>query len=188
MAGNQIPLIKAEPDSPTRCQGSDPQFGQCMWESMPGFTRCRIHGHFEVKKHNNREIRNYRLKKYQNRIMEFAESPQIKSLREELGILRLMLEEIINRCDTTTDLIMYSNKIQDIIRDIERIVVSIHKLEVASNIMLDKSQILHIANKLLELITENVEDVDVLDKIALGVHNVIEVSLDNASAAAISNQ
>jgi len=84
-------------------------------------------------------IRKFRLTKWRERLNEFSDDSEIKSLREEIGILRILLEEQMNTCTSTNELIMHSGRIGDLILKIEKLVSSCHRLDTSLGGMLDKS-------------------------------------------------
>ncbi len=142
-------LIKVDFDSPKRCQAIA-QHGQCVYQVVEGITYCPMHAGAAQNEIQKQKLRNYRLQKYRERINEKADSDVIKSLREEIGILRMIMEEVINRCTDDTDLIIYSPKITDLALKIEKVVVSCHKLETS----LDENIINVIIEEIGHMITE----------------------------------
>lgn len=161
-------LIKAEEFSPTRCQGVDKR-GQCIFESMSGTKYCKLHqsGSSDNREQLlSKETRNYNLAKWSQRINKFADSSSVKSLREEIGIARMVLESILDRCQDANDIFLYSSRIGDHLLKIEKIVVSCHKLEQSSGSLLDKTTILQIANTIIEILGKHIVDSNILETIA----------------------
>lgn len=159
--------LKVRPalDGPDRCEERGP-LGQCPHKKVPGTNFCFNHKKNLIERGKElAEVRNYRLLKFQRRVNEFADNSKIKSIREEIGILRMCLEETINKCNDTTELILYSGKICDIIMKIEKLVVSCHRLEFATGTLLDKSTIINIANVMIDTVCKYVNDPDDLEKI-----------------------
>src|SRR4029077_12914332 len=114
MSREEQSFIRVEDNDPERCQGVSSTKGQCQFKRATGSQYCKMHGGAAVLKSAEQErIRNYRLSKWQLRMNEFADSDQVKSLREEVGISRMVLEEIVNRCKDSTELLMCSAKIAD---------------------------------------------------------------------------
>ena len=133
-------LIRVAPDAINRCQASGLN-GQCPFASEEGQEYCPRHSSKKTKfDQDKRAVRNYRLGQYQARVDEFADNDKIKSLREEIGILRMTLEQIVGSCKSNTELIIYSGRISDIVVRIEKLVSSCHRLEVASGELLDKQK------------------------------------------------
>ena len=110
-------------------------------------------------------LRNYRLTKFKAQLDRHATSPQIKNVRDEIGILRMVLEEKLNYCKDTTDLILQSGAISDIVLKIEKLVTSCHKLEGSMNQLLDKQAILQFASEMISVIAEEVTDTAVMDRV-----------------------
>lgn len=177
--GNQMlerKFKKVEPDSPVRCEGRY-RAGQCPYEQIPGSKYCRMHGGWSADNIKAKaETRLYRLTKWKNRVNEIADDEKVKGLREEIGILRVVLEETINMCSDTTTLLIYSAKIADLVTRIEKIVSSCHRLEASTSMLLDKTAALHLASVIVEIISRFVTD-----------ENAVE-SISNEIISAILNQ
>ena len=157
--------ILVEPDDPRRCQGSMPN-GQCTLEALPNLKFCKIHSSGEKKRADKEKIRNLNLAVWQSRVGELADSPHAKSLREEIGILRLMLEALLNNCVSQTELLANSNKIADLVSRIEKIVGTCHNLEKSSGQLLDKSAALQLAGAFIDIVAEFCSNPEEVNKIA----------------------
>jgi len=156
----------SHPADPDRCQGMTAN-GQCLIKRMGVSKFCGIHGGPGANRsHNKKMHRNYMLRRWQDRVNQKADSPEAKGLREELGILRLLLESIINKCDTETDLILQSAPISELAMKIERTVASCHKLESSMGSLLDKQSILQFASSVITILSNHITDTDLLSTIA----------------------
>jgi len=140
--------------------------GQCNYLVEPGFEFCPRHLGKSLTSSEDKKVRNYRLEKWRQRVNDFADSPEVKSLREEIGITRLVLENIVNKCQTDVDLYLNSQKIQDAVKTLQRLIESCHKLEKSTGFLLDKTQILNIAGIIINIVGENVKDENVVEKIS----------------------
>ncbi len=159
-------LFKCERDDPKRCQGMI-RTGQCPFISVNNTQYCQLHqGGIKNADTTEQTFHNYRLSKWQSRINEFASNSNVKSLREEIGITRLMLEEIINKCHDTSDLILYSTKISDLVMKIEKLVSSCHRLEYSTGSLLDKTTVIHLSTLFVEIISQHIVDIDILEQIS----------------------
>ena len=150
-------LIHCEVDDPNRCQGIN-QNRQCMFLANPGTKYCGRHMAAFTTNEEQNNIRNYRLTKFKAQIEEKADSGAIKSLREEIGITRQVLETFINKCGDETDLMIYSNKISDLVIKIEKLVTSCHRLEKSTSQLLDKTAIIQVAAFFIDIISEYVDE------------------------------
>ena len=164
-------IQKAEyPEDPERCQGICAD-GQCPNKGLlqSDGTRgayCLIHnGRHSEEAGVKESLRNYQLTKFKARFERHAESANIKNLRDEIGILRMMMEEKINRCADETDLMLQSGPISDMVLKIEKVVGSCHKLEGSMGQLLDKQAILQFAGEMIAIIAEEIKDQAVLDSI-----------------------
>jgi hypothetical protein len=155
------------PEDPERCQGVSAH-GQCQNKATPGFKYCLYHGGYPQDK-DEAEKRNYNLGLWQCQLQQKLESSTIKSLRDEVGILRILLEKTISRCTDDQDLLLQTNIISDLISKVERTVVSCHKLEQSLKNVLDKQEVLQLASEILAIIAQNVTDSNIIKTIATDI-------------------
>lgn len=157
-----------EPDHPNRCQAIDNATGnQCNYKSVHNGTYCMRHGgHKQLERMRKESLRNYHLTKWRDRVLQKADSPDIKSIRDEVGILRMMLETKLNMCNSETDLMLNTHAISDMVLKIEKLVASCHKLETHLGQTLDKSAVLTFASKLIHIITEVVTDESLVEELS----------------------
>ncbi len=151
--GPKIKKIEFDAD-PERCQATM-KFGQCINKITPGSTTacCAVHGGVVRK-----SMRNYHTSKWNARIQAHAESDFVKSLREEIGILRMILEETLERCVLPVDLVLQSGVISDLILKVEKVVVSCHRLEGSMGELLDKQTIMQFAANIITIIEKVVDN------------------------------
>lgn len=140
--------------------------GQCTQPHLPGSSFCEKHRNLEQAHSIPLRRRNYRLSRFQARMEEFADNEEAKSLREEIGILRMLLEETLNKCSNSTELLIASGKIADLVLKIEKLVSSCHRLESATGVLLNKSAIVQLAGVLIEIIGTYVKQENELEEIA----------------------
>ena len=161
----------SDPADPTRCQALAGE-NQCMNQSVKFpdgtfGTACPVHGGArQFKEWEKTQLKNYQLTKFRQRIGQMSNSDNIKSLRDEIGILRMMLESQINRCSNEYDLLLASHKISDMIDKINKLVTSCHKIEGSMGQLLDKQAILQFAAEVVEIVSKNIEDKVIIEKIA----------------------
>jgi hypothetical protein len=174
-------------EHPNRCQANVNIGGgqQCMFYAVEGGTNCPIHGGSGQKRSQEKEsLRNYNLTRWNAQLQRHASSPGIKSLRDEVGILRMMMEERLNMCRDNMDLILHSGPIADMVMKIERLVVSCHKLEGSLGQLLDKTAVLQFASQVIDVIASELSGQDqVINTIADKI-----VSLVAATSAEIKDQ
>lgn len=160
-------ITKVEANDPNRCQGPSKLNGQCPNKAIPNSKYCIMHGgHIQLNKERKERIRNYQLGKYQAALERHTDAPEIKSLRDEIGILRMLLEERFKTIHSETDLMLQTNIISDLITKVEKLVVSCHKLEGSMGQLLDKQALLQFASEIIGIIGEEIEDELVMKRIA----------------------
>ena len=155
------------PEDPQRCQGVKPNEGQCVHKASPDSEYCSMHGgNNGAKKAEAKRISNYRLAKWQAKLERQTESPHIKSLRDEIGILRMLMQETLDRCDTPFDLYTSAHKIGELTMKITAVVEKCHRLEGSMGQLLDKKTIIQMANTFINIISEEELSEAQLDRIA----------------------
>jgi hypothetical protein len=149
-----------------RCEGTV-ESGQCPYNKIEGTNFCPMHGYNNPQTVVINEIkRNYQLRRFKERINDFADNDQIKSLREEIGILRMCMEEILNKCEDSTDLLMASHRIADLAIKIEKLVVSCDKLESRMGLLLSKRAVIQLATEYVQIINTYITDPEIIENIS----------------------
>jgi len=153
--------------SEERCQAVTPHYGQCTNKIIPNTQFCTFHGgNAQLAYLERSKMRNYRLRKFQNRMEDFLTSPAIKSLREEIAILRMVLEEKLNQIDDPINLVLQAGPIGNLVLQINQIVSSCHKLELSSSRLLDREAIVQFSTQIVKILSENIQDEIILNKVS----------------------
>lgn len=160
-------------DSPNRCQAVT-KAGQCHGEKAPNSNYCMMHGGNKGSEAAARQgLRNYQLTKFNARLQQLGDSGEIKSLRDEIAILRMIMEERLNQCKDTMDLIYQSGPISDLVLKIEKVVSSCHKLELSTGSLLDKQAIMQFGSELISIISHSIKDEVLLAQISEAIYATI---------------
>jgi len=160
-------------DDPTRCKGTTAQ-GQCKYRAVPETDYCKMHGGGAAKSRLvKQEQRKYKLAVWQDRVNEFADDTDLKSVNDEIGILRMTLEGVLNACKTNQDLLLYAPKISDLVAKVEKLVVTCHKLEAAAGITLTKAAAAALAVQIVDIVDKHVKDPDAVAAIAEEIGSAI---------------
>jgi len=185
MATGDYSCTKVDEDDPTRCQAVIKTKGQCRNKAVEGGRYCMSHGgNSMVQAQSKENIRRYRIAKWQSRMNEFADDPGVKSLRDEIAVLRLMLEERLNMCHDSHELVLQSHLISDLVIKIEKLVSSCHRLEGSMGQLLDKQAILQFASSVVEVISKYIEDEQLLNLVADEIISLVGNSDARTSDAA----
>jgi hypothetical protein len=165
------PQLVPYPDHPQRCQGRSSARGmdteQCSFIREPNSEYCFIHG---GNKGNaaaeNKSLGMYRLGKFEKRLRELQVANGARTIDEELSILRMILEETLNKCGDNMELLLYSTKISEIIINIKGLVVVADKLATKSGMLIGRSEAIVIAGKVVDCISRHITDESLLGAIA----------------------
>jgi len=162
------------PDDPQRCQGITPQ-GQCINRALPGLDVCAAHGGaLKSKTLKEQSLRNYRLMKFKERASELSNSDGITSLKDEVALLRMLIEERINQCNDSHELLLVSGPLSDLIIKVEKVVSSCHRLDSKLGNLLDKTKVLLFAQVVVEIVGTVVTDPEQLDIISDKILKALE--------------
>lgn len=166
------PVIVAE-DSPDRCHGLT-QKAQCRFQKVPGTNYCRVHGGRGSSGQAKQKLNMYRLERWENRVSELTMSPDAKSLKEEVAILRMLLEEKLNMCKSNTDLVIYAPSIGDLVVKIANVVKLLHNIDISLGNTLDKTVLHQFAAEIVAIISRNVPDEEIVGRIAIEFEETLE--------------
>ena len=128
---------------------------RCTYKCEEGSAFCPKHNRGQKAKN----LRNYRLSQLTcQRVGEFATNPEIKSLREEIGITRMVLEKILNMCEDEQDIVLNSAQIANMVDKVDKLVNSCNKLEIQNDQLLDRGKIIALADGILRILTDELND------------------------------
>lgn len=162
-------ITRVAEDDPWRCSATMSR-GQCMNKATTLGGTCLCHGgNNAVQAAEKREIRNYKLLRFQKQLERHADSPRLKSLNDEVAILRMLLEEQLNQCADASDLILNSHLISDLVVKLEKLVKSCHSLESSLGHLMDKQAILTFASSVIGVIADEIKDEVALARISDGI-------------------
>ncbi len=141
-----------------RCQGMA-KGDQCWFYAVEEGTHCMMHGgNKQLESRRKAGLKNYQLTMFRAQLDRHAGSSHIKDLRDEIGILRFVLETRLSKCKDETDLILQSGPIADLVLKIDKLVSSCHRLEGSMGELLDKTSILQFANVVVSIIGDELGD------------------------------
>jgi hypothetical protein len=143
-------------DDPNRCQATMKR-GQCNFPAVIGGTYCICHGgKQQLKIADKNNIHRYRLAAYQFRLDSLTDSTTIKSLRDEIAILRFLVQKQLESCEN--DILPFSSVIAMLISAIDSLVVSCTKVENSLKDFIDNENAFEIAENILGLVRVLVKD------------------------------
>ncbi|TRZ52367.1 MAG: hypothetical protein D4S01_03115 [Dehalococcoidia bacterium] len=166
-------ITRVAEDDPWRCQATKAK-GQCLNKATTLGGTCAVHGgNKRVEDEERKNIRNYQLNKFQQQLNRHADSPRLKSLNDEVAILRMMLEEQLNQCNDVHDLVLKSHLISDLVLRIEKLVKSCHSLERNLGSLMDKQALLTFASGVIGAIGDHIEDEHILEALSQDILSLV---------------
>lgn len=171
----KYPLVHCNKDSEKVCPVCLEKGQSAVYEVIEGTHACPMHGgNSQLESLRKKAASQYKLQVWQQRVGEFTESEYAKSLRGEIGILKLTLEAVINSCQDEKQLLLYSPKIGDLVTRIEKTVMSCDRLEKSMGMMLDKGTAMKLAADIVDLIGTHVPDPIIVDAISNGIIDLLK--------------
>lgn len=155
-----------DPADPERCR-SVARGSQCMMKAAPGAQNCPLHGGTStVSKNNRKELYNLQLSKWRAKLLTLGSSSAILNIRDEIGVSRLCLQELLEKCNDGNELIIYEPNISRLTMNISKLVSECFKLESHMGQLLDKAALSAFAGKVIDIICTHVDDEDLRKTIA----------------------
>ena len=164
--------IERAADVNEQCVSFDGQNNPCLLKRLTGSYHCAKHG--SPAKIEKQKIRNYRLTRFKGMLNDKMGSDAILSLREEIGIARITLEEVLNQCDTSAQLMIHQQRIVVLVQTIQRTVESCQKIEAKTGHLLSKTQLIAFAQSVINIVSNQVTDPAIQRLIADQIVDAVE--------------
>lgn len=177
-----MPLVK-DPADPNRCKGNAPD-GQCRNVAMDGLDYCKYHsGSLAKQEKIGQGIYNLSKARYRSRLGELKEHEQIVSLREEIALTRLLIEERFNNIKNDADLLAAYSTVNSLVLTLERLIKTSHHIEQQLGTLLSKPSVLVLGQVLVQIVGEELQNVpnyeDVVDRLGTRIFHAIESTVNN---------
>lgn len=162
---------------PARCQGINKKGEQCVYRALDGQKYCSSH---MPRSLTALEKRQYNVDKWKASISEKVNTGAIYNLREDIGIVRVIMETTLNRCNDEDELLMRAPAILDITSRLERLVNSSVKLEERLRNLLDVQQVAMFAEAVINAVNKALEELDITEAERTEALDSIATALENA--------
>lgn len=121
----------------------------------------------------------YALGKLQERANQHIDHPRLKTTREEIGIMRVLLEKKLLSCqDDDQKLLMQAGSIQQMLREISKTVKDCAELEMIVGTVLDETQAKAWVQEIGEILSKYLIDPDILEMISEDLLESLERRID----------
>lgn len=177
-------FTRVEPDDPNRCQAVHASM-QCPFRAVGDFDTqnqkwdgpkyCPRHGgasqrHDEIVK----EKRMYFAAQWKDRIKAQSDHPKIKTLGEEVGIIRMLLEAKLNSLKDDKELIMAASGIVSLTNSVKDLLKTWQHIEERSGQVLDRARLTVFISELLEILTRYISDPEILQMVGEDINESLD--------------
>ena len=134
-------------DHPECCESQG-----CVNKSLEDSNFCAAHGGNRGEDTAKaKKLKNYRLTKFAAEVQEKQGSSDIKSLTGEIGMLRQIIQEQWNSCDSANDLILKSGPISDLFTKLEKLVNSCNNIDKTLGNLIDREKLVTFAQTIVSI-------------------------------------
>lgn len=150
---HELERVNAE-DDPRRCHGAT-RTGQCWNVAVVGTNRCPACSTTDLVEVDRRS---YLLTdpRFQTRMAELGTADEIKSLRDEVAIARMLIEERLNKIKTDQDLFTATGAINSLLLTVEKLVSRSHILEQNLGQLYHRSTVIQLMQAVVKVIDDEV--------------------------------
>jgi len=142
-------------------------------KKAPGCDHCAIHGaKQQMAKQGQKALQNFRITMWKADAVEGLNSPDLKSLREEIVLVRIMVTQKWEACKddqgnpSAAKLMLASGAITGMLVQLGKLVESCHKIEAATGFLVDKTDLMRVMGTILQILGEEVKDPEVFGQIS----------------------
>ena len=174
-----------DPADPRRCKASVGS-GQCMTVAEEGSDYCRVHaGSYRPPE---KGMRQYLLAKAQDRarLAAFAEHDDIKSLRDEIALTRMMIEGLWNSAQSDTERLAVYGRVNNHIVTLERLVKTCNQIEERLGSLLAKPTLLRLGQQICQLLVDRLAGLpnyeQIVDTLIRDVITTIQLARNDAAS------
>jgi len=157
--------MNMEQNTPIRlCEAKDKDGLRCTRPAIENSPFCAVHSPRKAEVPSMYQwAKNDYLRTLEDRVKQFKD-PRTFNLREEIGILRVVLERILNSVTDDPSLMLVSSEIQQTILTIERLLKTTHEMERQSGELMSRDEVRDITTSLLQIMVDVLEELTVREK------------------------
>jgi len=162
-----------------RCCYTHPIKGQCPLDAMEGLEYCALHckGDPEGPQKSQYNLSKYR---YRTRYGSFLESDELRSLRDEVALARMALEERLNLVTNDAEFVAACGQLNTMFLTVEKLVNTCHRLETSLGSLLSKPALLRIVQQFVDILMEELASVpdheSIIDRISDRLISVVAMA------------
>ncbi len=141
-----------------QCEHVNRYTGQCTREACEGKNLCPLHVKGDPEEISKRV---YRLQNYDQRVRHatLTDHDKLLSIREEVALAKMVLEERLNSIKTDADRIAATGQINTLFLTVEKLTSSCLKLDRTVGNLLAKPALLKLASDIVSIILDELADI-----------------------------
>jgi hypothetical protein len=141
---------------PRRCKGSAAE-GQCVNVAADGSDYCVACG--GVDRGPARRMRKYLLASAEDQglLDRYASDDELKTLREEIALVRMMVQRTLATAQTDVEKINAYSKVNTLLLTLERLMKTCHSLEQSLGQLVGKPALLRLGQRLCRIVIDRLE-------------------------------
>lgn len=148
-----------DPADPNRCSFTF-EWEQCWNERAEGATNCEVHGGRSNADSEEKKLYFLSQARYRARLAELSEHEEVKSLREEIALARMLIERRFDLIKNDSDLIQACSPINTMLLTVERLVKSAHSIEQNLGSLLAKPTVLRLGQEMCEIVIDELAAIE----------------------------
>ncbi len=153
------------PEHPDRCQGVDSK-GQCWLFKMEHSQFCGRHGgHRAGKELRKREAKELMANSFTQSVAEGSQNPGLLSLATEVAALKELMKIKMNLMVDPSSQEIHSHGLVQLCIASEKLVTSCTRLQEKLGNMMSSQQALEFASEIMTIVSEEVADGEILERI-----------------------
>jgi hypothetical protein len=159
---------------PDCCKGTTGSRG-CEYRAVPGTQFCPLHtSSAAAKSQEKKELRNYRLNSLLgDRVRELSDSGAVKNSTEEIALLRAILENIANNMSGPNDVLMYSDKIEKLTKEIRGQIETLQKIQERNKELMSRDHVMKLMDQIVGVVAGLITDPDMRRQLADHVEIIV---------------
>ena len=166
-----------------KCTHSGPR-GMCPFDAVPGLDKCQKHARIDAIAMAYR----FTDPDLKERMDFHSRDELIESVKQEVVLVRALIEERRNFATTQAEKIQAFPAILDAAAKLERLVTSLARLEKQSGQVLEKAALQKLGRRIVEILTENLKDIPDRDTIVDRVAKEIAAAVMAAKNESITDE
>ena len=167
---------------PRRCKGSTRE-GQCLGVAEDGSDYCLQHG--GVNRGLARRVRKYLLATAEDQglLGKYADDDELKSLREEIALVRVMVQNTLSAAQSEVEKVNAYSKVNSFLLTLERLMKTCHSLDQSLGQLLGKPALLRLGQQLCNVVVDRLEGVPNYEALVEVLIQDIITTIQNVSNA-----